>query len=114
MSGELEAEVKRYQQIIEESNSKHKRKVDEVKAQAERYEQEMRNGFEQEKDVLNLRIKSLEGKVEDLQQEKDDKQQELDETSKEYETAIDELEKQLNDEMNQASVCVCVCVCVFV
>jgi len=101
-SGEMEAEATRFKGLLEESNAKHKRKMDEMKAQGERNETETRNGFDVEKEVLNLRIRSLEGQLVDVQQEKDEKQAELDETLKEYETAMDELEHQLKDEINSA------------
>mmetsp|Transcript_11986 Transcript_11986/g.41380 ORF Transcript_11986/g.41380 Transcript_11986/m.41380 type:complete len:89 (-) Transcript_11986:2401-2667(-) len=61
----------------------------------------MKNGFETEKEVLNLRIKSLENQVKDAMEERDQKQIELDETLKEYETAMDELEQQLKAEMDE-------------
>lgn len=56
--------------------------------------------IQQEKEVLNLRIKSLEGQVEDIREEKDKMQKEFDDTLKEYETAMDELEHQLKEEAN--------------
>ena len=45
-------------------------------------------------EVLNLRIKSLEGQVADVRHEKDDAQRDFDRTLKEYETAMDELERE--------------------
>ena len=49
--GELEAEAERYKQMLDDANAKHKRKMDELKKQSEAQEADLRNGFDQEKQV---------------------------------------------------------------
>ena len=49
--GELEAEAERYKQVLDDASAKHKRKMDELKKQSEAQEADLRNGFDQEKQV---------------------------------------------------------------
>uniref|UniRef100_A0A7S0ES13 GB1/RHD3-type G domain-containing protein n=1 Tax=Hanusia phi TaxID=3032 RepID=A0A7S0ES13_9CRYP len=98
---DIQEKEARWKQTQKEMEDKHKRKIEEINAASERSQLEIKNGFETEKEVLNLRIKSLENQVKDAMEERDQKQIELDETLKEYETAMDELEQQLKAEMDE-------------
>mmetsp|Transcript_9863 Transcript_9863/g.19696 ORF Transcript_9863/g.19696 Transcript_9863/m.19696 type:complete len:1553 (+) Transcript_9863:169-4827(+) len=70
---------------LKDRDEKHSKKITEINEASERAQAEMKLGFSTEKEVLELRVKSLEGQLKDGQQE-------WDEQSKEYEAAIDELE----------------------
>ena len=76
-----------------DQEEKHKRKVDELHKASQREQEMMKHGFDQEKVVLQERVKSLEKHMQELQDEMETKIQENEATLKEYETAMDELEE---------------------
>mmetsp|Transcript_14472 Transcript_14472/g.34268 ORF Transcript_14472/g.34268 Transcript_14472/m.34268 type:complete len:1552 (+) Transcript_14472:171-4826(+) len=78
---------------LKEKDEKYQKKIAEVNDASERAQQEMKQGFATEKDVLEMRVKSLEGQLKDSQAD-------WDEQSKEYEAAIDELERDLKEKFD--------------
>ena len=82
-----------YKAKLRDLEEKHKRKLDELNKASQREQEMMKHGFEQEKVVLQERVKSLEKHMQELQDESETKNQEHEATLKEYETAMDELEE---------------------
>jgi len=91
--GERQADFARYTTMLEESNARHSRKIEEMTAQAQQHDVAIRKVFVMEKDVLQLRVNSLERELQEVQQKKD-----------ECECASDELEHHLHEELD-ATVC---------
>jgi len=91
--GERQADFARYTTMLEESNARHKRKIEEMTAQVQQHDVAICKVFDMEKDVFQLRVNSLERELQEVQQEKD-----------ECERAFDELEHHLHEELD-ATVC---------
>jgi len=81
-------------QKLKDLEEKFRRKTAELNAAGEQAQQDMRRGFSQEKEVLDLRIRSLENQAQDLTEEKEAKQKEIDSAHDEYAEAMDEMEAE--------------------
>mmetsp|Transcript_49551 Transcript_49551/g.117872 ORF Transcript_49551/g.117872 Transcript_49551/m.117872 type:complete len:1566 (+) Transcript_49551:63-4760(+) len=86
---------------LKDQEDKLRRKTAELNAAGEQAQADMRRGFSQEKEVLELRVKSLENQSQDVIEEKEAKEAELAETVKEFESAMDEMEVEHKHQMDK-------------